>query len=252
MPKDVDEPAYVPDNPPMVVAQKKQITRAISGLVIMLGVVIALCATGCSRGPRPVKTVVGIDMNHSKGWPGLAEVLMARGWEVMPIDHAIETETLDKIGVLIIASPTTDYAGAEVRAIKRFVKEGGGLVCAGQAWSWTYKEYENKPVETHPLNQLGKSLGFEVTSDSIGKPTYLATDVMKGIGTLVHTDWWPSRIAFSSKDAAIVVRDDQQRIAGGSFMLGHGRVAVYGHGLLLEQNPEVLRNTVAFVGRFPQ
>ncbi len=156
---------------------------------------------------------------------------------------------LKKIDVLMIMSPTTPYAEAEVQAIAQFVKGGGGLLCAGQAWSWTYKEYGNQPIETYPLNVLGKQLNFEVSEENAGTPTYLETEILTGTDRVERTDWWPSKVKITSKDGQSILRDENQRSIGGLLPLGDGRIVLYGHASLLKDNPQVLLKTVSYVSR---
>jgi len=204
----------------------------------------------CNLKEFPCSRTVGIDLKHGKT-TGLTETLVAGGFSVVPIDQSIDAATLKKIGVLMIIAPTKPYADTEVQAIAQFVKAGGGLLCAGQAWSWTYQEYDNQPLETYPLNVLGKQLNFTVTGENAGTPTHLDTEIMAGIERVERTDWWPSKVAITSKDGRTIVQDETQRSIGGLLPLGEGRIVVYGHASLLKDNPKVLVKSVAYVGRLP-
>jgi len=198
----------------------------------------------------PCSRTVGIDLKHGET-AGLTEPLVAGGFQVVPINQSIDAAMLNKIGVLMIIAPTKPYADTEVQAIAQFVKAGGGLLCAGQAWSWTYKEYGNHPIETYPLNVLGKQLDFMVTGENAGTPTHLDTEIMAGIDRVERTDWWPSKVEITSKDGRTIVQDETQRNLGGLLPLGAGRIVVYGHASLLKDNPKVLVKSVAYLGRLP-
>jgi hypothetical protein len=210
--------------------------KKIMNLIICILILPVLLIQGCAR---PIRTV-GIDLKHGETWPGLAETLVASGFRVVPINHSIDAATLKKIGVLIVIAPTKPYEDAEVEDIARFVKEGGGLLCAGQVWSWTYKEYGNRPIETYPLNVLGKQLNFAVTGENAGTPTYFDTEIMTGTERVEHTDWWPSKVEITSKDGQTIIQDETRRSIGGLLTLGNGRIVVYGHESLLKDNPKVL------------
>ncbi len=227
---------------------KKRIKKMKAmNLIIGIFIVAVLLIQGCAK---PTRTV-GIDLKHGETWPGLAETLVAGGFRVVPINASIDAAMLKKIDVLMIMSPTTPYAEAEVQAIAQFVKGGGGLLCAGQAWSWTYKEYGNQPIETYPLNVLGKQLNFEVSEENAGTPTYLETEILTGTDRVERTDWWPSKVKMTSKDGQTILRDENQRSIGGLLPLGDGRIVLYGHASLLKDNPQVLLKTVAYVSRLP-
>lgn len=206
---------------------------------------------GCATTGRAPAIVVGIDGVHGQAWPGLPEALSAQGFKPVTIDHPLDDKTLEKIGVLLVAAPSRSYKKSEIGAVERFVKQGGGLLCAGQAWSWTYKEYGNKPINTYPLNQLGRVLQFHVTEHNIGAPVHLKTEIMAGIGEITHTDWWPSEIQLLSDNGRAVLLDEQQRVVAGFLPLGDGRVVVYGHDALLRDNPAVLAQSISFAAKLP-
>jgi hypothetical protein len=225
-----------------------KVMKLIFSLLVVPVLLIQGCATHFKA--RPIRTV-GIDLQHGEAWPGLAETLVAGGFRVVTIHHSIDAAMLKKIGALLIIAPTKPYADAEVQDIAQFVKAGGGLLCAGQAWSWTYKEYGNHPIETYPLNVLGKPLNFTVTGENVGTPTYLDTEIMAGIARVERTDWWPSKVEITSKDGRTIVRDENRKSIGGLLPLGDGRIVVYGHASLLKDNPKVLVKTVSYVSRLP-
>ena len=215
--------------------------RTVGALLVFLMI------QGCAK---PMRTV-GIDLQHGKDWPGLAETLVSNGYKVVPIKHPMDAATLKKIGVLIILGPAKPYADAEVQAIARFVKAGGGLLCAGEAWSWSYKEYGNQPIENYPLNVLGQQLNFTITKENVGTPTYLDTEIMTGIERVGRTDWWPSKVEITSTNGQTVVQDQNRTCIGGLVAVGKGRIVVYGHDSLLKDNPKVLLSTMSYLKRRP-
>jgi hypothetical protein len=228
----------------LAVLRRRTARVVVAALVILSILVFTVCLIqGCGKRMR----TVGIDLQHGEDWPGLAETLATNGFRVVPIKHPLDTATLKKIGVLMIFAPTKPYADAEVQSIARFVKAGGGLLCAGQAWSWTYKEYGNRPIETHPLNVLGQQLNFTVTSENAGTPTYLETEIMTGIERVERTDWWPSKVETTSTNGQTVVQDQNRSSLGERFTVGKGRIVVYGHDSLLKDNPKVLLKTVSYL-----
>jgi hypothetical protein len=232
--------------PGILAALCRWTARVVGPLLVIFNpllIVPVLLIQGCAT---PTRTV-GIDLKHGTAWPGLSETLAAGGFQVVPIDHSINAATLKNIGILMIIGPTKPYSDAEVQAIVGFVKAGGGLLCAGQAWSWTYKEYGNQPIETYPLNVLGKQLNFTVTAENAGTPTYLDTGIMAGIERVERTDWWPSKVEITSTNGQTVVQDQNRTSIGGRLTAGNGRIVVYGHDSLLKDNPRVLVSTMSYL-----
>jgi hypothetical protein len=214
---------------------------------VVCALLAILMIQGCAK---PTRTV-GIDLQHGKDWPGLSETLVSNGYKVVPIKQTIDPATLKKIGVLIIFAPTKPYSNAEAQCIARFVKAGGGLLGAGEAWSWSYKEYGNQPIENYPLNVLGQQLNFTVTKENIGTPTYLDTEIMAGIERVERTDWWPSKVEITSTNGQTIVQDQNRSSIGGRLTVGKGRIAVYGNDALLKDNPKVLVKTVSYLKGVP-
>ena len=221
-------------------------------LVPTISIALALLLfQGCAPKPQQTATVVGIDVGHGSDWPGLVETLASNGYKSIPLDPPVDSASLEKIGILLIAAPGSAHTPAEVDAIRRFVKSGGGLVCAGQAWSWTYKEYGAKPIDTYPLNVLGSRLKFWVTENNVGAPVELATEIMAGIGGVERSDWWPSEVRVDDKSGKPILKDENHKTIGALQSLGRGKIVVYGHEGILKDNPRLLVNTVDFVAGFP-
>ena len=229
-------------NTPKLLADLFRWTARVGGTLLAI-----LMVQGCGK---PTRTV-GVDLDHGKDWPGLANTLVSNGYKVVLIKQPVDTATLKKIGVLIIFAPAKSYADAEVQAIVGFVKAGGGLLGAGEAWSWSYKEYGNQPIENYPLNALGQQLNFTVTKENIGTPTYLDTEIMAGIERIERTGWWPSKVDITSTNSQTVVQDQNRSNIGGRLTVGKGRIVVYGHDSLLKDNPKVLVSTMSYLKRRP-
>ena len=223
----------------------KSILAAISTALVLL------LFQGCAPKPNPSRTVVGIDVGHGSDWPGLIETLASNGFKSVTLDRPMDSASLEKIGILLIAAPGSTYAPAEVEAIRRFVKSGGGLVCAGQAWSWTYKEYGNKPIDTYPLNVVGRRLKFWVAENNAGAPVEFGTEIMAGIGGVERSDWWPSEVRVDDKSGKAILKDENHKTIGALQSHGRGKIVVYGHDGILKDNPRILVNSVNFVAGFP-
>lgn len=220
------------------------------GQTVFIGL-LTLWMQGCATVPRQPSSIVGLDVRHGQVWPGLAETLASHGFKTITLDREIDSASLDNLGVLFIAAPNSTYRVGELDAIQRFVKAGGGLVCAGQAWSWTYKEYGNQPIKTYPLNIIGRRLNFWVTEHNIGEPKYLSTEIMAGIGAVQRSDWWPSEVRVNEQSGKPILKDDKQRTIAALQTYGRGRMVVYGHDGILKDNPHILINSLNYVMGLP-
>jgi hypothetical protein len=105
------------------------------------------------RGEGPVR--VGI-----VGAPGLAAWLKDRG-------GAVHGEVLGEgweralEGVDVLALGQGPLRAAQVQRVRRFLREGGGVVCAGLGWGWLQLN-PGRTLEEHPLNRVldGTGLAF--------------------------------------------------------------------------------------------
>ena len=210
-----------------------------------------LSIQGCATMPRQSSSIVGLDVRHGQVWPGLEATLNSNGFKTITIDTAIESQSLNRIGVLFIAAPNSTYKVSELDAIQQFVKSGGGLVSAGQAWSWTYKEYGNQPIKTYPLNIIGRRLNFWVTENNIGEPVNYGTEIMAGISTVERSDWWPSEVRVNEKSGKPILKDDKHKTIGALQTYGRGRIVVFGHDGILKDNPKILINSINYAMGLP-
>ena len=206
---------------------------------------------GCATMPRQSSSIVGLDVRHGQVWPGLAESLASNGFKTITLDREVDSASLESLGVLFIVAPNSTYRVSELDAIQRFVKSGGGLVCAGQAWSWTYKEYGNQPIETYPLNIIGRRLDFWVTGNNIGEPKYFGTEIMAGVCVVHRSDWWPSEVRVKAKSGKPILKDENHRIIAALQSYGRGRIVVYGHDWILKENSQILINSINYALRVP-
>jgi len=214
--------------------------------VLVLGLALI---SGC--GPSQNPFVVGIDLYHGQTWPGLPGELESMGFKHVVFDQPPDFDNLQNLGVLIIctkgAETTRGFTEEELDSIVRFVKRGGGLLCADQAWSWVIEAYGNKPLEDFPLNVLGQRLGFRILGTSVGAPRNLSSDMLGGISAVRRSDWWPSEIEFPGGEGRILISDENGRPMAGTVDFGRGRVAVMGNMQILAENPDIVRNLLIYL-----
>ena len=144
----------------------------------------------------PSLPVVAIDLYHGIIPPNIGELLRQRAFlqrnpfEIRLLNTRLADDTLANTDVFIVASMghTSDihFKEPEIGVIDAFVRGGGGLLCAGQAWSWVYPSYGNKSVETFPLNELGNRLGFKITGKNIGSPVLYPSEITAGINVVTQ------------------------------------------------------------------
>ena len=243
-----------PDSPTWQAINQLMQEKTVSGTTVENAagtspIAVASQATG-KTAAASTGIPVGIDFYHAKFWQGGADMLHNAGYELVPLEEPLTAANMQNIRILIISGiahgmNTRPYEPAEVDAIEQYVKNGGGLFCSGQAWSWVYKEYGNSPIEKYPVNAIGRKLGFTITGSNIGAPTYTDPVLLSGMNRLQHHDWWPSEVAFSSKSASPLVRDENLRIIAGTTGYGKGRIVVVGCEGILIENPDLVERLMS-------
>ena len=191
-----------------------------------------------------------ICMLYGDGWPGLTTALQVNGFSIGYIDTVGALEKASRTKGLIVL-PGTGYKRerpmleSEASLFADFVAKGGGLLCVGQAWSWAYRAYGNKPVESFPLNKLGTRLGFQITGCPAGKPdSHTLPPTLPCRNTeILQDNWNASEIEIKDHVAnrTDLLRDEKGRLIAVELEHGKGKVIVAGSEGLMEQHPEFLK-----------
>jgi len=206
-----------------------------------------------SQATRSNKMVAAIPMQSDRPVQKLADRLKAMGFEMVDLADNLKYETISEFPLIYIQGGSfhdqKGYRCSEVDAIKRYVMDGGSLFCAGLAWPWVTECYGNKPVSTFPLNQIGKEVGFEITRENIGKPVTLTGGLFSKLSEeqLKTAGWWPSKVLSTAPNSEVVSRDPEGRPIVVAFALGKGRVIVFGHPGMLEEDEEIVRRSVGYL-----
>ncbi len=215
-------------------------------LVICCGLVLA---AGCGKLGNP--NVVGLDLLHGVAWPSAKAELEQLGFRVVLLQTNADFRDHQRLGVLIIL---TDEPGAtkplgekRATAIADFVRTGGGLLCAGEAWSWITEKGASRSLEDFSLNVLGRHLGFTVLDRTTRDPRNISPSLLGGLDGVNRTDWWASEIRATAEGAEPLITDEELRPMAVRFPYGRGRVVVVGHRELLRENPDVLRNILLYL-----
>jgi hypothetical protein len=98
------------------------------------------------------------------------------GYEVEDVTDFSDPYKLKKGGVIVIPNSWGNFAGQEIDAITKFVKDGGGLLALGLGWSW--RDYGPPPwhgrnenpsqqptIESYPMNVLFQRFGASWTAN---------------------------------------------------------------------------------------
>jgi hypothetical protein len=189
--------------------------------------------------------VVAFDLHRGSGSARDAAAIRAQGGNVITIDQAFSDRVLAGVDVLaLLESRKSAFDEAELSALQRFVRAGKGLVVGDLGWSWV--RYEQKPLEGLPANQLGKELGFAFTNENIGAPGALADDLFPHQQAIVQHGWAAGGIILTGDRARVILRDERLRPMAGTLQAGRGKIAVFGHSGILDDNPWLFAWSVAY------
>jgi hypothetical protein len=197
---------------------------------------------------------VGVAVFTGQAWSGMRAAAQSLGLTFTLQDKPLDIQFLSQVGILIVPgcgfTGERQFSTGEVELVRDFVASGGGLLCAGQAWSWVYKEYGNKPIETFPLNALGRTMGFFITGRNIGAPNPASadTEVFGDMQGWHGADKWaPSEVKPLTGSVKSILRDFNERPIALRGDLGAGRLIVAGHEGLFEYNPEAFKAVLRFL-----
>jgi hypothetical protein len=192
--------------------------------------------------------VVAFDLHRGSGSERAAAAIQAQGGNAITIDQAFSDRVLAGVDVLaLLESRKSAFDEAELSALKRFVHAGKGLIVGDLGWSWVL--YEHKPLEDLPVNQLGKALGFAFTNENIGAPGPLADKLFPDHPAIVQHGWAASSIVLTGDRARIILRDEKLRPMAGTLEAGRGRIAIFGHSGILDDNPWLFAWSIAYASR---
>ena len=214
--------------------------------------VVALLAAGCGGGFRP--NVVAVDLLHGRPWPALEQELGQLGLQVLPLRNETDFRRLARAGTLLILASDSGTAPVisedSTKKIERFVRAGGGLLCAAESWSWVAGG--ERVVDHFPLNTLGRRLGFRILDRAAGAPRNISPSLLGGLDGIRRSDWWASEVRVTAEGAESLITDGELRPMAARFPCGQGRIVVVGHCELLRENPEVLRNVLLYLTRLDE
>jgi hypothetical protein len=92
----------------------------------------------------------GTDYNDFK------QMLENFGYNVTMYYGSLTPDVLSRFNVLIIGNAWDNFTRDEISAILNFVNNGGGILLAGQGWSWPGHTLDN-----YPMNILGEYFGVQ-------------------------------------------------------------------------------------------
>jgi hypothetical protein len=202
---------------------------------------------------RGAKLSVVVPGKSDRPGKKLVDRLKSFGFEISELPGDVDQRAISEAPLVYIQGGSFhDQQGfdpGEVAAIKRYVTSGGSILCAGLAWPWVYEAYGNKPVATFPLNKIGKELGFEITGENINDPVFRNAGLFHGLSAkqLKTEGWAPSKLVSKAPGSEVVSEDSEGRPIVVAYSLGRGRVMVFGHPSMLDEDEEILRRSVRFL-----
>lgn len=202
---------------------------------------------------RGTKLSVVVPGKSDRPGKKLVDRLKSFGFEISELPGDVDQRAISEAPLVYIQGGSFhDQPGfdpGEVAAIKRYVTTGGSILCAGLAWPWVYEAYGNKPVVTFPLNKIGKELGFEITGENINDPVFQNTGLFHGLSAkqLKTEGWAPSKIVSNAPGSEVVSEDPEGRPIVVAYSLGRGRVMIFGHPGMLDEDEEILRRSIRFL-----
>jgi hypothetical protein len=143
------------------------------------------------------------------------------------------------------------YSNEEIATIKSYVREGGVLIAAGQAWHWAYPEYGNKKIEDYPLNQIGEALDFSIGAEWCQFAKY--EDHFHKIVRLAQTpadSTFFSDVKISGERDKFIRSSSENGYCGLGARRSNGYIYIFGHEEVLERNPTFV--SAVFLGLLPK
>jgi hypothetical protein len=200
-----------------------------------------------------MKLLVAIPSKSDRPGKKLAERFARLGFGISELAGDLDQRAVSGAPLIYVQGGSFhDQQGfnpGEVAAIKRYVTNGGAILCAGLAWPWVYEAYGRKPVAAFPLNKIGAELGFEVTGENIGNPVPESAGLFRGVtATQLKTGGWaPSKIVPKAANCEVVTKDPEGRPIVIAYQLGRGRVMVFGHPAMLDEDEEILQRSLRYL-----
>lgn len=209
--------------------------------------------------PKFAKKAIAIPMKSDRPSSAFLDRLAVLKCEVTQLSEDTTAKTLSGFPIIYIRGGSYNdqpgFTQGEVAAFEQHVLQGGSLLCAGVVWPWAYPDaYGKKPADNFPLNQVGKNLGFIISGGPFGEP-FLPTELglLRGLKEQVNRGkYWaegPSEILTKAPldKAGVVCRDGAGRNIVVAYEMGRGRVVVFGHFDMLEQDTEILTRVIDYL-----
>jgi hypothetical protein len=108
----------------------------------------------------------------------LPSLLRSWGYAIRPVPGPLTDAALADANVLVIGNAWEDFTPAELDAVERFARAGGGVLLAGLGWSWLSDGADPKlacataprpkaspTLDNYPMNMLGARFGVRWTKE---------------------------------------------------------------------------------------
>jgi uncharacterized membrane protein len=221
---------------------RKEIKR--KALIGMLLICLVLCVNGTVSAEDTTNKKILFDESHHQycsidaGLTDFAKELSNNGYQVDRLtDGPITYDKLKYYDVFVMPNGwIVENEGVklltdeEIKAIKKFVTDGGGLFLFGCGWSWV--DYTHLSVEKAPVNQIGKEFGIKLNDDIIYDPTNHYQSCSEGCCPIFHKPFikehpitkdvyeitncggFPSSLTISDPSVDVVISGDEDSYTG--------------------------------------
>ena len=227
--------------------------------------VISIYHTAFANEAIPYVQFVAVDMANGSFDSSVKQDLDRKNIRYKLLVSPITRNQLDGVSVLVLSGAFRDkpqrsgansalskhYSNDEIATIKSYVREGGVLIAAGQAWHWAYPEYGNKKIEDYPLNQIGEALDFSIGAGWCKFAKY--EDHFHKIVRLAQTpadSTFFSDVKISGERDKFIRSSSENGYCGLGARRSNGYIYIFGHEEVLERNPTFV--SAVFLGLLPK
>jgi len=225
--------------------QKEMKRKTLGGMLLIC---LVLCVNGTVSAEDTTNKKKLFDESHHQFWcncidAGLADFateLRNNGYQVDRVtDGPLTYDKLKDYDVFVLPNGFVGkhsfdegvklLTDDEIKAIKKFVTEGGGLFLFGCGWSWV--DYTHLSIEKAPVNQIGKELGIKLNDDIIydstnrypgcsegcpifHRPFIKEHSITEDVYKITNCEGLPSSLTISDPSVNIIISGDEDSYMG--------------------------------------
>ena len=219
-------------------------------ICLVLGAVSVGCVIGIVSAEDTTNKKFLFDESHHQSWynyidAGLADFakeLRNKGYQVDRVtDGPITYDKLKDYDIFVLPNGLVGkhsfdegvklLTDDEIKALKKFVADGGGLFLFGSGWSWV--DYTHLSIEKAQVNRIGKEFGIKLNDDIVYDPTNRYPGCREGEGCpifhrpfikehpitkdvyeITNCKGFPSSLTISDPSVDVVISGDEDSYTG--------------------------------------